>query len=395
MSNNENNLEGLVPRNARDGEMVTSTIELKKGAEPESKPKKKRHKAMPGIRIPLQEAIDHAVLEAEKWDDRDSLPVSMIGAECERALWYHYRWATEGKSFSGRLIRRFRTGDSYETRVIEWLKLAGYEVHHVNPRARNPQKQYSAAWLGGIFRGLVDGFVRGGPTTPGFEGADLGDQWHLLEVKAVVSGRYAYEDKTYETPIANRHPTEHPTSAGNPADIEGKWWKIKRQGFSVAEKQNYAQMQAYMALSKLEADDGKPNWQRWGLDGPVTRTLGIAVNTDTEQIHAEIIELEPRYEKAVMGRAVRVVRATEPPERFSENPIYPPCSFCDHRPICHGGEPMRITCRTCRHARVTLPGDKTNFSKRAQWFCDFHKSGCGDDFKACDHYKPIVESIPF
>jgi len=338
------------------------------------------------LAVPLQSALDRAD-ESVVEPPRGYVGASVIAGECERALWYSFRWATDIQ-FSGRLLQRFETGHAYELRIIERLQAAGFEVHYQNPRARNRKGQYRGELYGGLLAGHIDGFVAG--STPELEL----DSWHLLEIKAMASAKYAYADDTYEEPVANKHPTKHPTKAGNESKIEGRWWKCKRTGVKRAHQEHYGQMQAYMGLSHELQPSGKPFHTAWGLGAPLQRALYVAVNTDTEQIHAELVEFEPIWWHHIKRRALRIFRATEPLKRVKESPQWPPCSFCDHLHVCHHGHPLQTNCRTCKHAELRLPGDQHTYGTRAQWLCTHHKAGCGD-FTACDSHTPITEPMSF
>lgn len=351
------------------------------------------------LRVPLQEALDAAQerLNADE-QPRGYIGASIAAQECERALWYDWLWATP-KNWLGRILRRFDTGHAMEARVIDYMRAAGYEVHSENPRARNEKKQYRANMLGGLFSGGVDGFVRGSDEAGIL---DLGPDWLLMECKIVVSAKYHYghdndfsdPDLSYDFPVANKHPTKHPTSYGNESNIEGKWWKLHRRGVDAEHQTYFGQMQAYMGLSHQVGPNGKPVWEMWGLDKPLTVALFVAVNTDTEQVHAELVEYDPKWFAAIRRRAIRTARAKVAPERKAENPMYPPCRFCDHLAVCHHGREMAPSCRTCQHSEVKMPGDRGFWGKRATWLCTLHKQGCGD-YTACDQWAEIITRIDF
>ena len=348
------------------------------------------------LSIPLESAVDLALCAAEA----DSKPrryigASMIAQECERAVWYDWLWATE-KIWPGRILRRFDTGHTMEARVIDYLQRAGYEVHAENPNARNSKKQYAAETLGGLLRGHVDGFIRGSDTSGLCE---LGDEWHLLEVKAMVSAKYAYDedDTSYDFPVGNKLSGKYDRDTGelvgeDKHKVEGRWWKTKRRGVKAVQQTHYGQLQAYMGISREPGYKGRPHWVHWGLDAPLDRALYLAVNTDTEQIHAELVEFEPGWWKAIKRRALRIIRDRgDGPERKAQTPLYPPCRFCDHRGVCHGTDPMAVSCRSCTHAEVKVPGDKGFFGKRAQWMCSKHGHNCGE-FEACDDYQSLKDT---
>src|SRR5208283_4628088 len=56
---------------------------------------------------------------------RKHLGASDIGHQCERYLWYKFRWMCEPK-FSGRMLRLFNRGHLEEARFIEWLEGIGF-----------------------------------------------------------------------------------------------------------------------------------------------------------------------------------------------------------------------------------------------------------------------------
>jgi DNA repair protein RadD len=58
---------------------------------------------------------------------REHLGVSAIGAGCERALWYGFRWAS-GARHAGRLLRLFETGHLAEARFVADLRRIGVTV---------------------------------------------------------------------------------------------------------------------------------------------------------------------------------------------------------------------------------------------------------------------------
>lgn len=333
------------------------------------------------MRIPLEDEINLA-LEVASDEPRGYIGASMVAAECPRAVWYDFLWATPA-SFPGRIIRRFDQGHDTEDRIIEYLRLAGYEVRNENPKARNSRKQFRAELYGGLLSGGVDGFVRGGM---------LGEQWHLLECKIVVSAKYHYDedDTEYLRPLGNKHPLQHPTKAGNESNIEGSWWTLHKKGVKSWSQTHYGQLQAYMGLSHYAEVQ-----QSWGIEEPLRAALYVAMNGDTAQIHAELVEFEPVWWEAIKRRAVGVARDRgDGPERKRDTPMFPPCAFCDHVDVCHRGEPMAVSCRTCKHAEVKLPGDRGYFGKRMQWLCTKHKHGCGD-FTACDDYQTLLDEVSF
>ena len=48
--------------------------------------------------------------------------------DCDRAIWYAFRWAHPPTAYDGRMLRLFRTGDREEARLIEELRAIGCVV---------------------------------------------------------------------------------------------------------------------------------------------------------------------------------------------------------------------------------------------------------------------------
>lgn len=133
---------------------------------------------------------------------RPYLGASIIGGDCERALWYGFRWACPSEEISGRKLRLFETGHREEARIIAELKAVGVEV---------AGEQTGVSAVGGHFRGHMDGVVLGLPESPKTP--------HVLEIKT-------HNEKSY-------------------ADL----WK---KGVQKSKPVHYAQMQIYMHFSECK-----------------------------------------------------------------------------------------------------------------------------------------------
>jgi hypothetical protein len=72
---------------------------------------------------------------------------------------------------------------------------------------------------------------------------------------------------------------------------------------------HYAQMQVYMGLSGM------------------TRALYFAVNKDTDDIYTEYLHFDPQEFERLHARAARIISASEPPLRISEDPSWFQCKF--------------------------------------------------------------------
>ncbi len=192
----------------------------------------------------------------------------------------------ERERFSGRLLRLFNTGKREEARVGDELRGIGCEVHMDDGDA-----QWRVSACGGHFGGSMDGAVLGLPEAP--------KAWHVLEIKT------------------------HSAKS---------WADLAKKGVQEAKPQHYAQMQTYMHLA--------------GVD----RALYYAVNKDTDDLHIERVPYDKSFAEQLVDKAARVIAASEPPPRLSDEPAWFECKFCPFHALCHGTALPEVNCRTCAHS---------------------------------------------
>ena len=114
---------------------------------------------LPPRASPTIEAI-LAAYEAEAGDGfREHLGASVIGRECDRALWYEFRWVTRAVQ-GGRMLRLFETGRLEEERLVRNLRRVGVTVLDVDP---DTGRQWHVQAHGGHFGGSLDGVGLGIP----------------------------------------------------------------------------------------------------------------------------------------------------------------------------------------------------------------------------------------
>jgi hypothetical protein len=212
---------------------------------------------------------------------RQHLGASLIGRECERELWYTFRWYIVEK-FDGRMLRLFETGQLAEARFVANLRAIGVEVHDVDGNGQ----QFRVSEFGGHFGGSMDGAGLG---IPGAE-----KTWHVLEFKT-------HGDKSF-TGLAS-------------------------QGVELAKYEHYTQMQIYMGLTGMQ------------------RALYMAVNKNTDELYTERVKYNEDVFAALLRKAERVIFTNSPPPKISENPAYFKCKFCKHVGHCQRNEPHDINYR--------------------------------------------------
>lgn len=248
----------------------------------------------------------------EKRNDEPARPylgASAIGNECERALWYGFRWTTR-KTFPGRILRLFETGHREEDRMLAELRAIGIEVHERDPRS-GQQFGFSEPATAHHLRGHLDGLARNVPEAP--------KAGHVIECKT-------HSGKSF-------------------ADMKSK-------GVEKSKPTHFAQMMIYMHWTR----------EQWGAKAGCDRALYMAVNKDTDELYVERIHYAAEVAERLIAKAQRIVFASVPPARISDDPSWYLCKWCDHHDVCHNGAVPQANCRTCAHATPEREGE-------ARWTC--------------------------
>lgn len=223
------------------------------------------------------------------------LGASQIGKECERQLWYSFRWASKGEGFDGRMLRLFDRGHREEPVFIAELRAIGAQVHDFNPQTG---EQFEFTDQGGHFVAKIDGAALGLPEAP--------KTWHVVGLKTA-------NEKSFND--------------------------TKKKGVKEAKPEHYAQNQIEMRLAGL------------------TRTLYLMVNKNDDSLYGERIREDEAVQDALQAKAERVIFAAEPGPRISEDPAFFKCKWCPASSVCHSKVLPQVSCRTCLHATPEPDGD--------------------------------------
>ena len=280
---------------------------------------------------PVVSAIYKAYEENNaKEKKRGYLGASIIGAKCERFLWYTFRECCEEK-FEGRMLRLFNTGDREEDRMVKDLQAIGCLVHPIQLVGHNnPGKQWEIFDLGDHFSGHLDAVIHG-----------LGEcetEWWVGEFKT-------HNKKSFD-------------------DLKAK--KVKR-----SKPLHYAQMQVYM--------------HKMGLK----KALYLAVHKDTDTLYAEIVEYDQICAEILMERAKRIITATSPQPRYSEDRNSFECTYCAANLICWGNPNWtkledilpRKSCRQCKYIKPDIEQSGAKWICREHYDCDTQVNPCaGHEF---------------
>lgn len=211
---------------------------------------------------------------------RTYLGASSIGDSCERKLWYGLQ-GTSREPRRAQLIYAAEDGHKTEDLTAERLRLvSGIELWTHKPDG----SQYGFEDFGGRFRGHIDGVIRGllqAPKAP-----------HIWENKSVNDKKF----KLFQKAVAEKD-EKHALKAWDPI--------------------YYAQGVIYMDYFDL------------------TRHYLTVTTPGGRDIASCRTEANPTYAEALREKAKRILNATEPPARVSDNPSWYECKYCPFWETCH------------------------------------------------------------
>lgn len=230
---------------------------------------------------------------AEDGGHRSHMGASLIGGDCARAIWYGFRWATK-KKFDARILRLFNRGHLEEARFIALLLMIGCEVYQQDAEGN----QFRISDAGGHFGGSGDGVVIGLPD--------------LQPGQAAVAEFKTHSEKSFK--------------------------EVEAKGVREAKFEHFVQMNVYMRKMGIPC------------------ALYMAVNKNTDAIHAEIVHLDTVVADQFIDRGRVLVFEVQPPKKLSDTPGFYKCRFCDHRPVCHLKAAPDRNCRTCRFSSAVEDG---------------------------------------
>jgi hypothetical protein len=229
---------------------------------------------------------------------RSYLGMSQIGAECERKLWYGYHDPLP-EYLNAAALMRIADGHACERILADRLRL----VDGVTLRTENEKtgEQFEINDLDGMFAGHMDGLIVGLVDAP--------NEWHIWEAKAVNEDKYNKFLKL---------------RCENPKETLQKW-----------DNTYYAQAQAYMGYSGIPhhyLTVCSPGAREWD-----------AVCTDFDQSAFDTIR----------NRAERIINASAPLARLSNDPNWHVCKWCHYKERCHGT--ARVSAGSNRRDLQILP----------------------------------------
>jgi hypothetical protein len=269
--------------------------------------------AIPETQDPTLAAVDRAIeARGNRAQARPYLGMSSIGAACDRALWYGFRWASPSK-FDAASLKRFEDGHHGEDAMAARLRMVeGITLLTIDP---DTGQQWEFVDFHGHFRGHFDGAILGLLQAP--------KTWHVWEHKVCNEKKIAKLEKLKQE-VGEKNALRH-------------WDAVY-----------YAQAVLYMDYAGLDR-------HYLTADTPGGRHT-VSVRT----------EASPSDAAALKARAEWLITADRTPPRISGDPAWFECKWCDHHATCHQGQLPQINCRTCLHVTPIDEG---------LWFCDHWGKG--------------------
>jgi len=252
----------------------------------------------------------------EEEGPRSHLGASVLGHECAREIWYGYRWASRVK-FNGRMTRLFNRGHIEEGRFIAALLTINCQVYQQDAEG----KQFRISFANGHAGGSGDSVAIGIPDLqPGLPA--------LCEFK--THGEKSFIELAGDLKLWRDY-------------VAGRNSKFNGKGVREAKWEHFVQMQIYMRKMNLVA------------------AIYMAVNKNTDDLYAEIVQLDPDIADSYLERGDKLVYMNTPPKRINKSPGYYKCRLCDQIGVCHNGAKPQVNCRTCKYSYPDTESD--------QWVC--------------------------
>ena len=248
--------------------------------------------------------IDNALQSQHQQETpRTYLGGSRLGVACERALQYEYLKTPADKPFSGRILRIFAAGHLFEELAIDWLRMAGFDLH----TQTSTGGQYGFGAADGRIKGHVDGILASGPS-------DLNMTYPAL-----------WECKSAKNSV---------------------WNDLAKRGLTIANPIYAAQVALYQAYMEEHIPGISQN-----------PALFMAINKDTAQLYCELIPFNGELAQRSSDKGVRILAACDANDwlpRIARDPSHFGCKFCSWRSRCWQGE---STNDGHSKANITSPSD--------------------------------------
>ena len=169
-------------------------------------------------------------------------------------------------------------------------------------------------------------------------------QKEVIGVTGHVKGHIDGEAIGVPTAVKTKHLFEAKTMK------DSQYKKYIKEGLKKFSPKYWQQIHSYMGHT--------------GLD----RCLFVAVNKDTEERDYQRIHFDKSAFKDGESIAFSIITSENPPPKLpNASKIYYMCQICNYKKICHDNEPVKKSCRTCKHWDIEDDG-KFSCSIYGFWF---------------------------
>lgn len=312
----------------------------------------------------LQKISDQMMIDIDnycdrKWldENRRHLGFSLIGDECQRKLWYGFRWCKTPKP-SPRVKRLFDRGHKEEERFIDYLQGIGCTVYPFDPS----------------YHLLIE------PTANAYIVVNINEKaYDELDNMGAIDVSNDAEHVRKANDLGITYPVQWRVSAVNGhsgGSLDGKGYLPKHYGideqilfeFKTHSSKSFKDLRA--KGMKMSKPVHYAQCCSYGYMLRLNYVCYVAVNKDDDDIHLEIVALNHKTGETLVQKAERIVMSQEPPPRLHENPTFWLCKSCGYFPICHAKQEIDRNCRSCKHAEP---------AKDKQWICNKHNQVLTDD----------------
>lgn len=300
---------------------------------------------IPQIANGIKRAIDEWCVKEFSDEPREHLGASVIGRECDREIWYSWRWFSKAR-FKRRdretgeeldvepsMRRLFQRGHAEEDRFVSYLRGIGCEVYEFDPnrkRADGSPDQFKISDVDGHFGGSADAIVKIPARLTGFPE----DVWAIGEFK------------TYGV---------------------NAWKKLKAKG----------------GLGRDVKFEHLCQFSTYAFKYNLRFSVYLAICKNDDDLHVEFHQIDQTLGERMLIRANSLIRSRRPPNRISNTPTDYKCTFCDSRDVCHFGKAPLKNCRTCVHSMPI---------ENARWACEKFKHAPIEraiQLRGCESYEAI------
>lgn len=313
----------------------------------------------------LQKIADQLMIDVDNYCDRKwgnefrkHLGFSLIGDECQRKLWYGFRWCKMPNP-EPRVKRLFDRGHKEEDRFIDYLRGIGCTVKPFDPNYRLfhsvDNKEYFVLQTTDdmyIEQAISSGYLDVSDDPRHVEqannqGITFPVQWKVSTVHGHAGG--SLDGKGY---LPERFGITEQILFEFKTHNSKSFTELKKKGMKMTKPVHYAQCCAYGYMLNLNY------------------VCYMAVNKDNDDLHIEVVQLNHKTGETLVQKAERIIHIQEPPPRLHENPTFFMCKMCDYFSICHAKGEVERNCRSCRHAEP---------AKDKQWVCNKHQQLLTDE----------------